>query len=331
MRVFEANRFSDGNALFPAKIILGDDDLTLKIPGLFDGKEKTLVYRQISSIEINGGMLSFCEIIIKTARSGKIVAKGFSQSTAKEIKAAIEKRIIDSKSGSSKSTKTDNRSFAEINAEIDAALIDSKNTLDEIYNDEIDQIRKFRSLMKKLDDNTIDKAELEELDLYARITKAGTPSSVLKMELEEKGIMFEDLIESGLSLSAFSKQHLQKQGGKLGKEFNDSEKSSGKYLIYMLLFIVVTVVIAYFLKQNETSNANKAKEIQIELETKALEVNLLYKSRKYKKALELTKELVHPDHIIFDSKSQLLTTEYYDSYWDKYRDSVRTRILKRIN
>ncbi len=328
MRTFEANRFSDGNALFPAKIILRDDDITLKIPGLFDGKEKTLVYRQISSIEINGGMLSFCEIVIKTARSGKIVAKGFSQSTAKEIKVAIEKRINDSKSGSSKSTKTDNRSFAEISAETDAIIRDSQNTLYEIYNDEINEIRKFRSLMKKLDDNTIDKTELEELDLYARITKAGTPSIVLKMELEEKGIEFEELIESGLSITGFSKQNLHKHGGKLNR--NDTEKSSGKYLIFMVLFIVCTVTIAFFLKQNETTKANKAKETQIELESKAQEVTLLYKSKKYKKALELTKELVHPDHIIFDSKSLLLTTEYYDSYWDKYRDSVRTKIMKKI-
>jgi len=330
MRTFEANRFSDGNALFPAKIILRDDDITLKIPGLFDGKEKTLVYRQISSIEINGGMLSFCEIVIKTARSGKIVAKGFSQSTAKEIKVAIEKRINDSKSGSSKSTKTDNRSFAEISAETDAVIGDSQNTLDEIYNDEINEIRKFRSLMKKLDDNTIDKTELEELDLNARITKAGTPSIALKMELEERGIEFEELIESGLSITGFSKQNFQKHSGKFYKEASVNEKSTGKYLIFMVLFIVCTVTIAFFLKKNETTKANKAKETQIELESKAQEVTLLYKSKKYKKALELTKELVHPDHIIFDSKSLLLSTEYYDSYWDKYRDSVRTKIMKKV-
>ena len=182
--------------------------------------------------------------------------------------------------------------------------------------------------MKKLDDNTVDKTELEELDLYARITNAGTPSIVLKMELEEKGIEFEELIESGLSITRFSKQNIHKHGGKLN--INDTEKSSGKYLIFMVLFIVCTVTIAFFLKQNETTKANKAKETQIELESKAQEVTLLYKSKKYKKALELTKELVHPDHIIFDSKSLLLTTEYYDSYWDKYRDSVRTKIMKKI-
>ena len=42
MSVYEASRLAGGNALFPATITLGKDEVTFKVPGLFDGKEKSL-------------------------------------------------------------------------------------------------------------------------------------------------------------------------------------------------------------------------------------------------------------------------------------------------
>jgi hypothetical protein len=75
---------------------------------------------------------------------------------------------------------------------------------------------------------------------------------------------------------------------------------------------------------------SETKKIHQSLESTAIDIDKLIKTKKYDKALELTKDLNHPDHIILDSKSTLLSTEYYDNYWEKYKDSIKIVILKKI-
>ena len=42
MKQFTANRLSGGNRLFPAEIHIDNFGVTLKVPGIFNGEEKSL-------------------------------------------------------------------------------------------------------------------------------------------------------------------------------------------------------------------------------------------------------------------------------------------------
>ena len=50
MKQYTANRLSGGNRLFPAEIKIDDFGVTVKVPNLFSGKEKSLGYDKISSV-----------------------------------------------------------------------------------------------------------------------------------------------------------------------------------------------------------------------------------------------------------------------------------------
>jgi len=89
MKQFEANRLSTGNRLFPAKIIIDAQGVTLKVPGLFGGKERSFSFRDITSINLDTPMVGFSTVIIKTSSRDVIHAEGFTKSDAKEIKEMI--------------------------------------------------------------------------------------------------------------------------------------------------------------------------------------------------------------------------------------------------
>jgi len=335
---YEANRLSQGNSLFPAEITLSQDDVKLKIPGLFEGKEKSLLYKQITSIEINGGALSFCEIVIKTSRSGKIVAKGFSHSTAKEIQSALQKKIEQSKTSNSKNTDSKNtsdrkKSQEELYAHVDYTLKDIDSTLNNISDDEISELSKYYKLKAKSELTELTDDEISDLELLKLTTNNGTPSSSLRMELEMKGIELKDIIHSNTSISNFKSPQSKKESGSLKSDLSNDEMIAQlkKYWKVILGVFVGFLVLAFFLKRNETTKMNEAKQIHQSLESTAIEIEKLIKTKKYDEALELTKELNHPNHDVLDSKSSLLSTEYYDNYWEKYKDSIKTVILKKIN
>jgi len=50
MEIFIASRLTTGNKVFPSQIIVDQDSVTLKIPGLFSGNEKTIPFTRISSV-----------------------------------------------------------------------------------------------------------------------------------------------------------------------------------------------------------------------------------------------------------------------------------------
>ena len=88
---FKASRLSEGNKVFPAEINLEENNIEIKIPGLFRGDSKYLNYQDITSIEVDSPMIGFCTLRLYL-NGKKVEVKGFSKSDVKEIR-----RIIDEK------------------------------------------------------------------------------------------------------------------------------------------------------------------------------------------------------------------------------------------
>jgi uncharacterized membrane protein YdbT with pleckstrin-like domain len=93
MKTFAASRLSTGNKLFPTKIEIDDLGVTLKHPGLFSGKEKTVPFTRISSVDVDIPMVGYSTIIISTTGEGNIMAHGFTKDEVREMKALILAKI----------------------------------------------------------------------------------------------------------------------------------------------------------------------------------------------------------------------------------------------
>ncbi len=101
MKEYQANRLSGGNRLFPAEIKIDDFGVTLKIPGVFSGKEKSLAFHQISSIKIDSPLVGFSKITFDTIGWDRVVAEGFEKADAIEIKEVVQRGISGIRSGNS--------------------------------------------------------------------------------------------------------------------------------------------------------------------------------------------------------------------------------------
>jgi uncharacterized membrane protein YdbT with pleckstrin-like domain len=93
MEIFIASRFTAGNKLFPAEICIEQQGVTLKIPGLFSGNEKTIPYTRIASVNIMCPFVGYSTIIIETPGEGIIKAHGFKKSEVKRMKELILSKI----------------------------------------------------------------------------------------------------------------------------------------------------------------------------------------------------------------------------------------------
>jgi hypothetical protein len=93
MKIYTASRLTDGNRIFPTRIIIDDSTVTFKIPSLFSGKETTIPFSRISSVNIDCPFIGFSTIIIETTGEGQIIAKGFTKSEVLEMKELILSKI----------------------------------------------------------------------------------------------------------------------------------------------------------------------------------------------------------------------------------------------
>lgn len=89
MEIFIASRLSTGNKVFPSEIIVEKDGVTLKVPGLYSGNEKTIPYTRISSVNIDCPLIGYSTINIEAAGKGSIDAQGFRKSEVIRIKELI--------------------------------------------------------------------------------------------------------------------------------------------------------------------------------------------------------------------------------------------------
>lgn len=99
MKTFEASRLSEGNKIFPAKIKIDELGVTLKIPGFLGGKEKTLSYLDISSVNIDTPMIGYSKITFRTIGYDHIHATGFSKADALEIKQMVQQYAASARTG----------------------------------------------------------------------------------------------------------------------------------------------------------------------------------------------------------------------------------------
>jgi hypothetical protein len=90
---YTASRLTEGNKLFPAKIILEDNGVTFKVPSFFSGEETTIPYSRISSVNVNSPFVGFSDIIIETTGEGKIQVHGFTKDEVTEMKQLILAKI----------------------------------------------------------------------------------------------------------------------------------------------------------------------------------------------------------------------------------------------
>ncbi len=93
METFTATRLAEGNRLFPSTINIDQQGITLKVPGLFSGNEKTIPFNRISSVDIDCPMVGYSTIIINTTGEGNIRAHGFTKEEVTRMKTIILEKI----------------------------------------------------------------------------------------------------------------------------------------------------------------------------------------------------------------------------------------------
>ena len=89
MEKFTASRLTAGNRVFPSVILIDEIGVTIKMPALFSGSEKTIPFSRISSINVDCPLVGFSTIIIETTGEGAIKANGFTKSEVLRMKELI--------------------------------------------------------------------------------------------------------------------------------------------------------------------------------------------------------------------------------------------------
>lgn len=89
VEIFKARRLSEGNRIFPCKIILEDLGMKVRFPNFFSGKETFISYTDISSISIDTPFIGYSTIEFNT-KGQKIEVHGFTKSDARKIQEIIQ-------------------------------------------------------------------------------------------------------------------------------------------------------------------------------------------------------------------------------------------------
>ena len=78
MKNFYASRFTQGNELFPTRIRITNQGVSIREPGFFSGKERTISFRHIASVQINCPFIGFSTIEIQTTGQEMFTIHGFN-------------------------------------------------------------------------------------------------------------------------------------------------------------------------------------------------------------------------------------------------------------
>ena len=93
MKIYTASRLSEGNKIFPSKLVIDETGVTLKSPSWLGGNETTIPFSRISSVNIDCPFIGYSTIIIETTGVGQISVYGFLKSEVTEMKFDILKQI----------------------------------------------------------------------------------------------------------------------------------------------------------------------------------------------------------------------------------------------
>lgn len=89
MKTFSVSRLIRGNEIFPTKIIINDNGVVIKEPGFFNGKERMISFRHISSVMIDTPFIGYSTIEIQTTGQELFSICGFLESEVVEMRNII--------------------------------------------------------------------------------------------------------------------------------------------------------------------------------------------------------------------------------------------------
>jgi uncharacterized membrane protein YdbT with pleckstrin-like domain len=94
MKVYQASKLAAGvSKLFPHKITITDNSVTITEPGLFSNKEKTIPFSKIASVNIDSPLIGFSTITIETTGNDSLTINGFTKDEVREMKQIILGKI----------------------------------------------------------------------------------------------------------------------------------------------------------------------------------------------------------------------------------------------
>jgi len=110
------------------------------------------------------------------------------------------------------------------------------------------------------------------------------------------------------------------------KAFLDGFK---KYWFIWAPLLVFFIFWIFQSNENEEDLDKKSKQISLKLETIEDQINIEIQNNNKDKALSLTNQLVHPNHVIYEGTQENWYSEdkYYDEYWNEKRKFYKEKIL----
>ncbi len=93
MKEFTASMWSEGNKVFPTKIIISEKNLVIITPSLFSNKERVIPFTRISSVGTNTPLVGFSSITLETNGESAASIHGFYKSEVEEMKTLILNKI----------------------------------------------------------------------------------------------------------------------------------------------------------------------------------------------------------------------------------------------
>lgn len=89
MKTFSVSRLIRGNEIYPKKLIIDTNGVLIKEPGFFNGKERMISYKHISSVMIDTPFVGYSTIEIQTTGQELFSIHGFLESEVKEMRRLI--------------------------------------------------------------------------------------------------------------------------------------------------------------------------------------------------------------------------------------------------
>ncbi len=95
-KVFKASWMTKSNFFFPTTLELTDSDLTYYKKKMIGSETRTLSYAQIASVVLTTGLM-YADLLIESSGGHQIIAQGFRNSDAIQIKEIIDEGRRNSK------------------------------------------------------------------------------------------------------------------------------------------------------------------------------------------------------------------------------------------
>jgi len=190
---YTASRLSEGNKLFPAKITITSQGVTLRVPGFFSGKEQTIPFHLISSVDVETPFVGFSSVKIYSVGWDVIRATGFAKADVLAIKEEIlagQSNLNNLSRGASEDNLSVNLNTQisspdthkpTINTSFDNTKLQTTNS-DPLYNEQINKLIEFALADGEL-------TEKEKQILFKKAEAVGIDLDEFEMVLDAK--MFE--------------------------------------------------------------------------------------------------------------------------------------------